>query len=182
MELKAPGTFRIVPAMNRWLLLASLLLLPALAAAQPFQFGINLGVADPQEDGFDFDMNDSFREVYFGARIDENSYFNVKLGQIATDVSPIDETQDGDLDYVQGLVEYQFDEIWGSSALFLGPGLYRAKLGEEDDTQVGVAGGVNTTFPLTRRMGLQLELAYHWVNFEEETQFITAGVGLKFAF
>ena len=39
---------------------------------------------------------------------------------LSRDVSPIDETQDGDLDYVQGLVEYQFDEIWGRSALFLG--------------------------------------------------------------
>ncbi|HVR44723.1 MAG TPA: outer membrane beta-barrel protein [Thermoanaerobaculia bacterium] len=169
--------------MKRTLLLVSLAVLPSLAAAQPFHFGIVGGGADSLEDGFDLDFDDQTFEVFAGARIDVGTMFNIRVGrtdlEVGPDGSPVSE---GRIEYVAGQVEYQFDEIWGSSSFFGGPGLYRARAGALEETNFGLSGGVSATFPLTRRFGFLLELAYHWVNLDEKYTFLTVAGGLKIAF
>ena len=183
MNLKGSESTRIVTRMKRGLLLASLLLLPSLALAQPFQFGVLAGGGRSMEEGFDFSFDEGVREVFFGARIDKDTMFNVKLGQTDTEIGPAGEAiADGTIDYVVGQVEYRYDEVWGSSAFFAGPGAYRIRAGDAEDTNLGLVGGVNTTFPINRNFGLMLELAYHWVNFEEQYTFLTATGGVRFAF
>lgn len=183
MELKGFESTRIVTRMKRSLLLASLLLFPAFAFAQPFQFGVMAGTGRSMEDGFEFSFDQGVREVFFGARIDVDTMFNVKLGQTDTETGPAGEAVvDGEIDYVVGQVEWKFDEAWGSSAVFAGPGAYRVRAGDQEDTNLGLVGGVNTTFPITRQFGLVLELAYHWVNFEEQYTFLTATGGVRIAF
>jgi hypothetical protein len=183
MELKGSKPTRIVTRMKRGLLLAVLLLVPALGLAQPFQFGVLAGTGRSMEEGFEFSFDQGVREVFFGARIDVDTMFNVKLGQTDTETGPLGESvNDGTIDYVLGQVEYGFDEVWGRSAVFAGPGAYRVRAGDLEDTNLGLAGGVNTTFPINRHFGLMLELAYHWVNFEEQYSFLTAAAGVRFAF
>lgn len=169
--------------MKRCLLLFVLLATPTLALAQPFQFGVLAGAGRSMEEGFDFDFDHSVIEVFVGARVDVQTVFNIKLGQTDTEVGPGGEPlADGKLDYVAGQVEYQFDEIWGSSSIFAGPGVYRARGGDIEETEVGLSGGVNALFPLTRRYGVLVELSYHWVNFDENYTFLTATGGLKVSF
>lgn len=183
MQLKAFGATRIVTPMKRRLFLATLLLFPSLAFAQPFQFGVLAGQGRSMEDGFKFSFDEGVREVFFGARVDVDTMFNVKLGQTDTETGPAGESvADGKIDYVVGQVEYQFDEVWGSSAVFGGPGAYRLRAGDLEDTNLGLVGGVNTTFPINRQFGLTLELAYHWVNFEEQYSFLTATGGVRVSF
>lgn len=185
-RLKAPDPTRIVTAMQRRSLTLSLLMLltlPALAVAQPFQFGILAGAAESMEDGFDLDFGDGVREIFFGARIDVDAMFNVKLGQVDTAIGPTGlPASDGRVEYVSGQVEYRFHEIWGSSAIFAGPGVYRGRADGLEETSFGLAGGVNTAFPINRRFAVLLELSYHWVNFEERYTFLTATGGLRVSF
>lgn len=181
--MKGSRPTRIVARMKRGLLLASLLLFPSFALAQPFQFGVLAGGGRSMEEGFDFEFDEGVREVFFGARVDVDTMFNVKLGQTDTQLGPAGEpVEDGKIDYVVGQVEYEFDEVWGSSAIFGGPGAYRLRAGDTEDTNIGLVAGVNTTFPVTRQFGLMLELAYHWVNFEEQYSFLTATGGVRIAF
>lgn len=169
--------------MKRSLLLLVLLVTPSLALAQPFQFGILAGAGRSMEDGFDLDFDEQVVEVFVGTRVDVQTMFNVKFGQTDTAVGPTgDALPGGKLEYLAGQVEYQFDEIWGSSSLFAGPGVYRARGGDIEEAELGISGGVNAVFPLTRRYGVLVELSYHWVNFEESYTFLTATGGLKVSF
>lgn len=185
MQLNAAGSTLIVTAMKRGFLLVALLLLPSIASAQPFEFGLIAGRVESMEDGFDFDFDEGLIEAFFAARVDEDTMFRIKVGD--TDM-PFDAAgtavADGQLQYLTGEIEYRFDEVWGRSALFAGPGVYRAESASTgvEETDFGLVGGVNTSFPLTRRIDLLLELAYHWTNFEESYTFITAGAGLKISF
>ncbi len=183
MQLKGSRSTRIVTRMKRGLLLASLLLFPSFALAQPYQFGVLAGGGRSMEEGFKFEFDEGVREVFFGTRIDVDTMFNVKLGQTDTPTGPAGEpVDDGKIDYVLGQVEYEFDEVWGSSAIFAGPGVYRLRAGDLEETNIGAVAGINTGFPVTRRMSLMVELAYHWVNFEESYTFLTATGGVRFAF
>lgn len=182
-ELKAQDPIRIVAAMKRGLLLTIFLLAPAVASAQPFQFGILAGGAQSLEDGFELDFGDGVREVFFGARVDRDTMFNIKLGQTDSATGPTGlPAEDGKVEYILGQVEYRFDEVWGSSAFFAGPGVYRARADGLEETDFGLAGGVNAAFPLTRRFAFLVELSYHWVNLEEDYTFLTAAGGLRVSF
>lgn len=184
MQLKAPVSDRIVTAMKRLLLLLALVLFPSILAAQPYQFGILIGAAEPMEDGFDLKFGEGVREVFFGARLETNTMFNVKLGQTDSPVTPsgLESLGNHSVDYVLGQVEYQFDEVWGSSSVFAGPGLYRSESGGEDATELGFSGGVSASFPVNRRFAFMVELAYHWVDFEQRYTFISATGGFRVAF
>lgn len=183
MQLKGFGAIRIVTAMKRSLILLSLLLLPSLASAQAFQFGILGGAGRSMEDGFELDFDEGVVEVFAGARVDWATMFNIKLGQTDMPVDPLGvATSDGSLDYLAAQVEYRFDEVWGSSAVFAGPGVYRGETADLEETELGFSLGVNAGFPITPRFAAVLELGYHWVNFETDYTFLTATGGLRVSF
>ncbi|MGH9456496.1 MAG: hypothetical protein ACRD2J_02535 [Thermoanaerobaculia bacterium] len=169
--------------MKRAVFVVILLAFPGVASAEPFQFGILGGGAQSMEDGFEFDFGEGVTEVFAGARVDVATMFNVKLGQADAPVGPTGiAADDAKVEYIAGQVEYQFDEIWGSSSVFAGPGVYRSRAADLEETSFGLSGGVNASFPLTRRFALLLELSYHWANFEEDYTFVTATGGLKVSF
>lgn len=90
---------------------------------------------------------------------------------------------DGEVSHIETLIQYDFDEPFGSSGLFAGLGYYRLSApGEESQSTWGITAGVNADFPITRRYGVVLEGAYHWTHAEFEPRFLTFGGGLRVSF
>lgn len=90
---------------------------------------------------------------------------------------------DGEVAHVEAIVQYDFDEPFGSSGLFAGLGYYRLSAPEEESqTTWGVTAGVNADFPITRRYGVVVEGAYHWTQAEFQPKFLTVSGGLRVSF
>jgi len=90
---------------------------------------------------------------------------------------------DGSVHHIGAVVEYEFDEPFGSSGLFAGLGMYRLTAPGEDAQQTwGVHAGVNSDFPLSARYGVVLEGSYHWTKAEFNQRFMTVGAGLRVSF
>ncbi len=189
-DLKAPVRLHIVRPMKRLLLSVTLItfLTPAIQA-QSSAVGFNLGGATSAADNIELDFSSGIREIYYSLELEPGTALKLKAGQadaedlrFETSTPSRFVTRAGEIDYVQALIEYRFYEIFGSTSLFAGPSMYRQRGGGESETNYGLAGGVNATFPVTRRFGLTGELAYHWAAFEKEYRFITASGGIRFAF
>ena len=186
--MKETGRFSIVPRMRKFLTLAftAALFMSAPLAAQTMSAGIALGGANQVNDGLNLHLNNSVRELWFGTQLEDTTYFGFKAGQIDSDDGPrvgapgVD--QNGKIEYLDALVEYRFSEVFGSTGLFAGPGYYRQRFGVLEENNYGLAGGVNGMFPITRRVALTAEVAYHWVNFDQPSRFITATGGVRVGF
>lgn len=148
------------------------------ALAQSASFGFMLGGAESLEDGLDLNLGNSVREVFFSTDLELGVLFRIKAGQADS------EDRTGKIEYIQALIDYRFHEVFGSTSLFVGPGLYRHKPagGLEDESEYGLSGGINGEFPFTRRVAFLAELSYHWVNFEDPYRFLTATGGIKLSF
>ena len=93
------------------------------------------------------------------------------------------DAEDGQVAHIETLIEYEFDEPFGSSGLFAGVGYYRLSApNEEAQSAWGITAGVNADFPITRRYGVLLEGSYHWTQAEFEQRFLTVGGGLRVSF
>jgi hypothetical protein len=189
----------IVPAMRKTVLalvLASLAALPALAQASEFGFlvgGSNRIVSAADQAGPDglpdnnWRFSDSVKEIYFSVQLDPGTRFRIKAGDIngtVTFLNP-DESRthfEGHVEHLDALVDYRFSEPFGTTGIFLGPGLYRQKGGGLDETSYGFSGGVNADLPLSRRYGVVLEATYHWAHFDATTRYLTAAGGLRISF
>jgi hypothetical protein len=159
-----------------------ILVLPILAAgnarAQGMTFGFNIGGSESLEDGIDLNLGDSVREVFVGTELESGTVFRIKLGQ-----ADVDET--GRVEYIQALVDYEVDQVFGSTALFAGPALFRRNPEDpllDQETEFGFAAGVSGTFPINRRLAFLAELSYNWANFEEPQRLLMATGGLKIRF
>jgi hypothetical protein len=151
-----------------------------------------------REDGVDFiESNFTFSndsvDLFWNVQLDEELYLKVSGGRINTPVSfayelPDDNTvyrrdADGELQHVEVSAEYRFPEIFGSSSIFGGFGLYRQTASNFDaKTDYGFIAGVNTAFPMTRRYAIVLEGKYQWVRTDFQPRFLTLGAGLKISF
>ena len=101
----------------------------------------------------------------------------VKVVRLRRDV------EDGQVHHVESVIEYEFDEPFGSSGLFAGLGYYRMSAsGEEAQSTWGITAGVNSDFPITRRYGVVLEGSYHWVRSDFHPRYLTVGGGLRVSF
>lgn len=153
--------------------------------AQDGTVGLLIGTADYMDDGFSLDVALDVQEIWYSKQLESGTSLRFKLGQSDLEVEDEDRSLPRgahELEYGLLLVDYRFDEIWGSSTLFFGPGAYRQSIDGDDQTSFGLSGGVAADFPVTRRLGFILEAAYHWVNFEEEYDFVTLGGGVRFSF
>lgn len=163
-----------------------LFLITPRAEAQSLALGASIGVAESFEEGFDFDLRDSLTEIWIGTETEWGTMLKLRAGRAETDDGPqiggIPVTREGTVEYLNTLVEYRSSEVFGSTGVYLGPGYYRQKYGVLEESDWGVALGVNGTFPITRRLGATLDLGYHWVNFEESYDFVAATVGLRYGF
>ncbi|HVG25834.1 MAG TPA: hypothetical protein VND45_16880 [Thermoanaerobaculia bacterium] len=150
------------------------------------------------ESNFSFG-NTSF-ELFWSMPIEPDLNLKFKAGRIDTQVaipfdvaSPTAENPnriivnrrdiEGEVHHAEVVVEYEFDEPFGSSGLFAGVGYYRQTAAhEEARSNWGVSAGVNADFPITRRYGVILEGAYHWTHEEFQPRFMTVGGGLRVSF
>lgn len=173
--------------MKKSALFLMLFVLAALpAAAQTFDFGLLLGRGQNTEDGFSFNFDDSVREITFAAPLEPDTVFRVKVGSMDTtneqELGGLPAATEGKIEYLDALVGYEFDEIFGTTMMFAGPGYYRQKFGSVDETDWGLSGGINGKFPVTRRFAFIAEAAYHYAHFEEHRSFITVAGGVQFGF
>lgn len=156
--------------------------------AQTSAFGFMLGGSQALGSGVGFKFSNNVREVFFDTQLEPGTIFRIKGGEIEGPVTFLDKptstetTGDGKIDHIDGLVNYRFSEIYGSTGLFAGFGLYRQKLGSLDETNYGMSAGVNAAFPVTRNLAVIVEGTYHWINFHDKTRYLTATGGLRVSF
>lgn len=174
--------------MKRRILLAALLALalPICAQAQSSAIGVNIGTGESLDDGLDFNFGDTLFEVYYETTFGVGTSFRFQYGTFDTEFETEAETPvflDASVEYINLIGQYEFDEVYGQSALFGGLGLYRNEIdGLEDEKDWGVVLGVNGSFPVTRSLALTAELAYHWADFDQQMSVLIASVGLKVKF
>jgi hypothetical protein len=179
----------IVTSMKRFILPAVLLaiLLPVCAHAQGSAVGVTLGSGESLADGLEFSFGDTVFQAYYETTFGNDTRFRLLYGTFDTDVSvPGDEGPlllSSSIEYVNLIGQYDFDEVYGRSALFGGVGLYRNKIdGLDSEKDWGLVVGVNTMFPVTRQFALTAEIAYHWANFEENLSALIVSGGVKIRF
>jgi hypothetical protein len=177
--------------------------------AQSSEFGIIVGgssrTADEaiKADGAflndEFSLSNSAVDLFYAIQVEPGTYFKIKAGRIETpvavDVTPepaegeqpardrIRRDVEGEVQHIEGNVEYRFSEPFGTTGLFAGVGFYRHS-GEniETSSNYGFNVGANGDFPLTRRYGVIVEATYHWTRADFRPRYLTAGVGLRVSF
>jgi hypothetical protein len=164
---------------------AALAALPS--AAQSTAVGIQVGISQQVNSGIEFDeFDDDLKEIFVSFAMDTGTAFKIKAGEIETNdglrIGAPGITDEGTIQYLTGVVEYRFYEVFGSTALFAGAGGYRQKFGTFEETDFGLTAGVNALFPVTRRFGVLAEAAYHWVDFDNSRRLLTGSVGLRIGF
>ena len=137
---------RIVPAMKRASFLVVLSLVAAAPlAAQTTEFGVLFGGskrvirhvdAVPGESliNKNFSFSNSAVDVYYAVQVDPGTMFKLQVGRIDTPVAfavpqpgggNARRDVEGQVQHVEGIVEYRFSEPAGSTGLFAGVGMYR---------------------------------------------------------
>lgn len=193
------NTSRIVRPMKRTSILLALCLLGAFpVVAQTAQLGIIAGgsrrfvdnnfqpAGEAIDDTFSF-SNTSF-ELFYRQNIDPATSLKFKLGRLEGNVAFPTGTRQrtdttGEVQHASLLVQYEFDEPYGSTGIFAGPGLYRQTAdGFDSESSWGLQAGLNADFPITRRYGAVVEVSYHWVHFEVRPRYLTLGAGLRVSF
>lgn len=136
----------------------------------------------------DFSFGNSVKEIFIGTRLEPDTMFKIKAGEIDVPVLVANTTggfdkAKGKIDHVDALVDYRFSESFGSTGVFGGVGMYRSTApGVADDTNAGLSIGVNADLPLSSRFGLIVEGTYHYLHTEVRQRFITATGGLRISF
>ncbi len=168
------------------------------AAAQTSEFGFLLGGSKRLNDlpgtqgrssAKDFTFSNSVKEAFYCVQLEPDMMFKIKVGEITapivttnSDGARVDAGK-GNIDHIDALVDYRFSEPFGSTGLFGGVGMYRQSVsGYQDETNVGLSAGVNGDFPLSRRYGIIVEGAYHWIHLSARPRYITLTGGLRISF
>jgi len=172
--------------MKRRTILPALLavLLPICAHAQSSAIGVTVGSGESLEDGLDFEFGDTVVQLYYETSFGGGTSFRLQYGTFDTQVRPDEaEPLDASIEYVDLIGQYEFDEVYGQSALFAGLGLYRNDVeGLASEKDWGLVLGVNGTFPVSRRFALLGEIAYHWADFDQNLSILVVSGGVKIRF
>ncbi len=191
--------------MKRTLFLLTLILASALPAlAQTSEIGVIVsgsrrfvdGAA--HEEGVEFiESNFSFSnnafDLYWKIPFETDMAVKFKAGRIETPVSIAYEVPgnpnkfrkdaDGEVQHAEVGVDYEFPEVFGSTAIFGGVGLYRQTAsGFDSQTNFGLSLGVSADFPINRRYGVVMDGTYHWIRTDFQPRFLTVGAGLRVSF
>lgn len=169
------------------LIVLAVLLIPTTLEAQRSAFGVQLGVVQSTDDDeLEVEFDDTIAEVYISTELDSGTILKLKGGRFDTGeglgIGAPGLEDNGTVEYAAAIIEYRFYEVFGSTALFAGPGVYRQKFGTFSETDWGGTVGVSGLFPITRRLGFTAEVGYHFANFESSRTFLTATGGLRVAF
>ena len=193
--------------MKKIALTLAILLIGALpAAAQTTEFGVLFGgskrVVDDDRpasgtslinDGFSF-SNNSF-ELFYGVQVDPGTFFKIKAGRIqgpvgfrSTEIIDGEERSvrtdvEGEVQHIEGIVEYRFSEPFGSAGIFGGIGGYRHEAeGFPSGTDYGFVFGVTADFPLNRRYGVVLDGTYHLTKHDFSPRYLTISAGIRYGY
>jgi hypothetical protein len=176
-------------------LLASLaillgLLVPCATRAQQYTYSI--GALGGVGGSFDASPGNSYSNSSYQLNLamvtEPKTLVGVRLGKINLDKQDLfGSLHNAGLTYLTVAGEYRFTESYYESGLFLGLGAYRlsgtrADGRSQDQTSVGLTGGITGEIPITRRLGLLLEVAGHYVNLHEAKIYGTLHGGLTFHF
>jgi len=179
--------------------LAVLCLFLALGAAAPARatepyvvsFSLLGGIGGPL-DADDPDPGTSQRsmELQLGLVTEPRTLLQLRVGRIDFgDEDRLGNVFSPQLEYATVAGEYRFYKNWYDSGVFFGLGGYRlsGRFGhpanpEDDDTAIGVTGGVTGDFEITRHFALLGQISGHYVDLDQATLFATAmgGVSVKF--
>jgi hypothetical protein len=189
--------------MKRAVLAAAVVLiaLPLAAQTSPLsnqmsQFGILFGgakrmsnIPGVENSGLrDFSFSNSVKEVFYGTRLEPDTMFKIKAGEIGVPVMVDDGTGNftkvkGKIDHIDAVIDYRFSESFGTTGVFGGVGMYRATApGVADDTNAGLNIGVNADLPLSMRYGIVVEATYHYIHVHPVQRVATATAGLRISF
>lgn len=143
-----------------------------------------------------FTLSNSAIDLYWSMKLEEDTRLKFKIGRLETPVAfevpdPADDDNTlrrdvmGEVQHASAVIEYRFDETYGSTSLFGGLGFYRQS-GDDDEldseSSYGFQVGVNADFPLTRRYGIITEATYHWSRGPFTPRYLTLTGGLRIAF
>ena len=180
----------------------ALIALPLAAQTAPLsgqmsQFGILFGGSRRMSSGGDssvkdFSFSNSVKEIFIGTRLEPDTMFKIKAGEIDVPLLVADgnggfNKVKGKVDHVDAIVDYRFSESFGSTGVFGGLGLYRSSAPNvADSTNAGLSVGINADLPLSSRFGLIVEGTYHYLHTSSSAdarqRFITATGGLRISF
>jgi hypothetical protein len=185
--------------MNRTAFLLAILMLAALPALaqSTSEFGILVGGSkrvnsiagsQGQRGVNDFKFSNSVQEIYYGVQMEPGTWLKLKAEQINAPLVALDSNGKridggkGKIEHVDALIDYRFSEPFGSTGLFAGVGMYRQDKSGTTDTNFGVTAGVNADFPFSRRYGLVIESAYHYIRLPARPRYVTLNAGLRISF
>lgn len=144
-------------------------------------------------------FSNSAVDLYWALELEPDTRLKIKVGRIegpvAFEIPNPDEVEDnpdddvfrrdvdGEVQHASAVIEYRFDEPYGSTSLFGGVGLYRQSgEGVDSESDYGFQFGVNADFPITRKYGAIVEATYHWSRGAFGPRYLTLTGGLRIAF
>ena len=157
------------------------------AAQEPYTFTVGalggLGGSLDAEPGDSID--NSGVQVNLGMVTQAATHVVVRLGRLDLDSDTVFEDLTGaELTYATIGGEYRFRHSFYDSGLYAALGAYRLEgttvlVGDDaDETAVGLGVGVTGEFPITRWLGVQVELSGHYVDFDRAQLFAMGHAGL----
>jgi len=171
--------------MNKLAFILAILILAALPAAaqNTSEFGVlfggsklvndvatDLGGNQGERGVNDFKFGNSVKEIYYSIQMEPGTWFKLKAEQINAPLLALNSDGKrvadgkGRIEHVDALIDYRFSESFGSTGIFAGVGMYRQSKSGVSDTNFGASAGINADFPFSRRYGLIVESAYHWIH------------------
>lgn len=174
------------------LLLGVLSMLGAASAAQAQRHTFAASAAGVAGGAFDTDGEDpgldqTGFQLGFSWDTWDNTSVGVRVARVAFSDELVDDVFDPELTYVTVAGEYQFNESFYRSGLYLGLGLYQMEglvgLETQDDSSLGFVLGATGDFPMTDRLSILVEISGHYADLELGAQFfgfLTAGLAFHF--
>ena len=178
-------------------LLAALCLVAAAALAPPAAdaqetYTFTVGAVGGIGGSIDADPGDELDNTGFqlnlGMVIQPQNHLVLRLGTLDLDSGERFEDLTGaSLTYATIGGEYKYRHSYYDSGVYLALGGYRLE-GDDlagrdrDDTAIGLALGVTGEFPITRWLGVQIELSGHYADFDRANLFAMGHAGLVFHF
>jgi hypothetical protein len=160
------------------------------AQAQLHTFGVSAqGVVGGAFDtaGEDPGLDQTGFQLGFSWDTWDQSRVGVRAARVSFSDELVDNVFDPELTYVTVAGEYQFNESFYKSGLYLGLGLYQMEglvgVETQDDTSLGLVLGATGDFPMTDRFSLVVEISAHYADLELGARFfgfLSAGVAYRF--
>lgn len=160
-------------------------------AIEPYLMNIGIlgGVGGPLDaDDPDPGVSQRSMELQVGLFTEPRTLLQLRLGRIDFGSGDrLGDLFDPQLEYATISGEYRFYRSWYDSGMFIGLGGYRLRGDRaggrnEEETAVGLTGGVTGEFELARHFSLLGEITGHWANLDRAQLFATAQAGLAFKF